>query len=177
MAWKIIKKVDVFSNKFLSLTEKQSKHPHLGNHNFYCIEFPHWVNVVPITKNNELIIVKQYRHGLEEYTLETPGGVVDPGETPLSTAQRELLEETGYIGDFTSLGKVAANPAIQGNFCHMYMVQNCVKASKQNLDPTEEIDIMLVPLNDVVSYINSEKIVHSLSVVSILKAMNQIEKR
>ncbi|QNO16253.1 NUDIX hydrolase [Alkalicella caledoniensis] len=176
MTWKVKNRVDIFKNPFITLTEKQSSNLKFGEHNFYCIDFPNWVNIVPITSDNKLILVKQYRHGLEEYTLETPGGVVDPGESPISTARRELLEETGYEGDFVSLGKVAANPAIQNNYCHIYLVKNCMKTSNQNLDDTEDIEVVLVDMDYLNNYIETEKIVHSLSVVSILKALNYLKK-
>lgn len=170
MEWKINNLSTIFKNRFIHLLEKKSVHPHLGAHNYYCIEFPDWVNIVAITKEKDLILVKQYRHGLEETILETPGGVVDPGEDPLETAQRELLEETGYQGKIISLGKVAANPAIQNNYCHIFLCTDCVEVSKQNLDPTEQIEIEKVPYNKVQELIENGQIFHSLSVVSLLKS-------
>ena len=175
MSWKILSKDYVYKNKFIRVLEKKTKHETLGTYNFYTIDFPDWVNIVPITKDNKVILVKQYRHGLESYTLETPGGVVDPGEDPITTVSRELLEETGYQGEIISLGKVAPNPAIQGNYCHIYLAVNCQLVSEQNLDGTEDISVVHVDLSDIHRYIQSEDIIHSLSVVSLLKAQTYLD--
>lgn len=170
MSWKVKNRNTIFKNKFISLTEKRTEHLTLGTHHFYTIDFPHWVNVVAITKAHELVLVRQYRHGLEKFTLETPGGVVDQGENPKETAKRELLEETGYEGNLVYLGKVAPNPAIQGNYCYIYLALDCERVNDQQLDGTEEIELDFVPLRQIHELIKTEKIIHSLSVVSILKA-------
>lgn len=170
MKWNIKNRKTLFINNFIHLVEKNTEHPKMGVHNYYTIDFPAWVNVVAITKDDELILVKQYRHGLEDYTLETPGGVVDPHEDPKETATRELLEETGYQGKVIPLGKVAANPAIQNNYCYIFLISDCEKVADQNLDGTEEIELELFPFTEVKKLIDTEKIVHSLSVVSLLKA-------
>jgi 8-oxo-dGTP pyrophosphatase MutT (NUDIX family) len=176
MSWKLNSTKTIFSNQFITLVEKSSSHPHLGNHNFYCVLFPNWVNVVAITKENNLVLVKQYRHGLDSYTLETPGGVVDPGESPEQTAQRELLEETGYKGKIIYLGKVAPNPAIQNNQCYIFLFTDCEKVASQKLDETEEIQLVEVPIKELDKLIAEEKVTHSLSVVSLLKTKNFLEK-
>ena len=91
--------------------------PHTGKrHSFYRIDSADWVNVVPVTPAGEIVMVRQYRHGLRDVTLEIPGGMVDPGETPEQAAARELLEETGYRAErLEALGSVNPNPALFGN--------------------------------------------------------------
>lgn len=78
---------------------------------FSILKAPDWINVIPLTPDNEIVLVEQYRYGIEQPTLELPGGMVDPGESPLETSKRELLEETGYAGDeCVDLGRVSFEP-------------------------------------------------------------------
>jgi 8-oxo-dGTP pyrophosphatase MutT (NUDIX family) len=92
-----------------------------GVREYLRLEIPDWVNVVGVTQDAELILVRQRRHGIDAETLEIPGGCVDPGESPAAAAARELLEETGYgEGVWRSLGWVWSNPAIQNNRTHLF---------------------------------------------------------
>jgi len=65
-------------------------------HDFYILESRDWINIIPLTDDHQVVMIRQYRHGSREVTLEIPGGLVDPGDTPKKAAVRELLEETGY---------------------------------------------------------------------------------
>src|ERR1044072_4057891 len=86
-------------------------------HYFYVIEAPDWINIIPLTKDNEVVLIEQYRHGTEVVSLEIPGGMVDPGGEPHATAARELFEETGYeAAEVVFLGKTRPNPPIQDNW-------------------------------------------------------------
>src|SRR3954471_12039120 len=92
---------------------------------FYVLDAPDWVNVVATTEDGMLVLVEQYRHGVERVTLEIPGGMVDLGDaTPEVAARRELLEETGYSADrWAHIGTVDPNPAIQSNRCHTFLAE------------------------------------------------------
>ena len=93
-------------------------------HDFYVIEAPDLINVIPLTKDEEVVLIEQYRHGTEEVSLEIPGGMVDPGEGPRETAARELFEETGYeAAEVIFLGKTRPNPAIQDNWIHTFLAR------------------------------------------------------
>lgn len=133
---------------------------------FYTIETKDWVNVIPVTEKREVVMIKQYRHGSKEITLEIPGGLVD-NEHHKEAALRELLEETGYTGEkIIYLGAVNPNPAIFNNLCHTYLVEDAKKIGEKNLDPDEDIEVVLIPISEIHSLIHSGKINHALVVVA-----------
>lgn len=133
---------------------------------FYTIETNDWVNVVPITEDGKIVMIRQYRHGSKRITLEIPGGLVDEND-PRDAAIRELLEETGYAGDHVELlGAVNPNPAIFGNACHTYLIRNVSKTSEIRLDADEDIDVVLIPIGSLPDLIRSGEIDHALVVVA-----------
>jgi 8-oxo-dGTP pyrophosphatase MutT (NUDIX family) len=127
------------------------------------VESSPWVNVVPLTGEGEVVLVRQFRHGTREFTLEVPGGLVDPGEDPGTAAARELLEETGYAGsEPRPLGRVTPNPAFLNNHCHTYLIEECRRVAEPTPETGEEIEIVLHPLADIPGLIASGEIDHSL---------------
>lgn len=138
----------------------------------FVLEFDAWANILAITKNNEVVLVKQYRHGVQELSLELPGGVVDEGESPLEGAKRELLEETGYGGgNFIEIGRIYPNPAIQQNTLYCYLAMDVEWAGEQDLDESEEIEVELVPLDALVEMVREGKFLHALNVAVVFKAL------
>lgn len=132
---------------------------------FYTIDTRDWVNIVPLTAKGEVVMIRQYRHGSKEVTLEIPGGLVDD-EDHKEAALRELLEETGYAGDHVKLlGSVNPNPAIFNNICHTYFVRNVKKIAEKSLDPDEDIEVVHVPIREVPSLIERGMINHALVVI------------
>ena len=130
------------------------------------IRLADWVNIVAITPNDEIILVKQYRFGQDEITIETAAGAIERGEQPLLAAKRELEEETGYISnEWESLGSVAVNPAFMTNRCHVFLATNCVADGVQNFDEDEDIEIVIRPMSEVKDILRGMD--HSLSELSI----------
>jgi 8-oxo-dGTP pyrophosphatase MutT (NUDIX family) len=154
--------------KLLSRDMKIESEDHSAT--FSVIKAPDWMNVIPLTPENEIVLVEQYRYGIEQPTLELPGGIVDPGETPLETSKRELLEETGYAGDEPiDLGKVSSNPAMLTNFTHTFVIKNCKRVQEQKLDGNERINVHLMPLDDFLEMVNRGEVHHSLVVAAVAK--------
>ncbi len=130
---------------------------------FYIIESNPWVNVIPLTEDKNVVFIKQFRHGTKSITLEIPGGIVENGDDPESTAIRELQEETGYSSqNIEFLGRVHPNPAFLTNWCYTYLATDVKKVGEQNLEEREDIEVVLIPLNRVMDLIFEEKITHSL---------------
>lgn len=154
--------------KVLKRNMKIESENHLAT--FSILDAPDWVNVIPLTPENDLVLVEQYRYGIEKPTLELPGGVCDPGETPLETSKRELLEETGFSAqEWISLGKVASNPAVLTNYTHTFLAKNCVKTASQQLDRNERIRVHTIPLDDFMNLARNGEIQHSLVMAAIAK--------
>ncbi len=171
--WEVQDRKIIYKSGIVSFKEEKCYHTKKKIiHPFFKMEFLDWVNIVPLTTKEEVVLVKQYRFGIDEVTLEVPAGTLDKGEQdPQLAAQRELLEETGYSSnDIVSLGKVAANPAIQNNYCHFYLAKDVILTSEQDLDLTEDIEIELVKLTEIDSLISSGQIKHSLSILNLLYA-------
>lgn len=130
---------------------------------FFVIDAPDWAVVAPMTAAGELVLVRQFRFGAEALSWELPGGVVEPGEDPSTTAARELSEETGYRGDPPIvLGAVHPNPAIQSNRAHFILITNVVRGGDTAWDVDEEIQSRLVPLPEVLRWARAGKITHAL---------------
>lgn len=143
---------------------------------FFVVDAPDWINVVPLTPEGRIVMVRQFRFGIDEFTLEIPGGMCDPGESPIVTAARELREETGYASDpLTELGWVHANPAIQSNRLWTYLAPNARRVGEPDPDEHEEFEIVEIDRQAVAGLVNERKITHAL-VVSALWMLEDHER-
>jgi ADP-ribose pyrophosphatase len=142
----------------------QRRSPHTGRgHAFYRLQGPDWVNVVAFNRAGELLVVEQFRHGIDEPTLEIPGGGCDPGETPFESARRELLEETGHAsGSWVELGYCTPNPATQNNRCHSFLALDCDPHGALELDPAEELQVWACPWQEWQALMRNGEIHHAM---------------
>jgi ADP-ribose pyrophosphatase len=145
---------------------------------YYTIEFGDWVNIIPVTKDKNVVLIKQYRHSIGEITIEIPGGSIDPKltEQPQRAAEREMEEETGYTSSRLELvGVQHPNPALLSNRMHTYIAWDCEKTKTQELDPFEDIETFEVTLPELKTLIETGKITHSIILGSFLLAKNKLE--
>ena len=177
MEWKVLESEYLFNHKpWLTVRKEKCELPN-GKimPAYYVLEYPTWSTVFALTKDNKAVFVKQYRHGLGVVSIETPGGVVDQGETPEQAVKRELIEETGY--EFESLeylGKISANPATTNNYMHMYLAKGGEKIAEQSLDETEDVEVVLYTLDEVKQLLKNNQIVQSLHVTCMFYALNHL---
>jgi 8-oxo-dGTP pyrophosphatase MutT (NUDIX family) len=134
---------------------------------YQVLEMPSWVNVVALTPGDRVVLVEQYRHGLDAVTWEIPGGAVDDGEDPAAAAERELREETGYTGAAPLLlGTVHPNPAIQGNACTTWLIADARPTSPLEPDDGEHIEVVEVRRADIPDLLRQGRITHSLVIAA-----------
>lgn len=140
------------------------RHPVRGTEqDFVVMQAPDWVNVLALTPDEHLVLVRQFRYGIAEFSLEIPGGVIDAGEDPVVAGLRELREETGYAGTPAKLlGRVHPNPAIQSNRCHFVLVENAVRTHELEWDADEELHVTTEPVDTVLALARAGEISHGL---------------
>ncbi len=142
---------------------------------YYRLGVPNWANVVVVTENQKIVLVKQYRYPVNSTTLELPGGTIDAGETPLAAAKREMQEETGYTSSSIEfLGSLSPNPALQSNTAYFYLATNAVQTAHQKFDEFEEIEIVLVSKEEIIELLANNSIQHGVQIGAIYKALIQL---
>lgn len=159
----------VYETRVFDVLRQRSRSPRTGkDHDFFVLEACDWVNIIPMTANGEVVLIRQYRHGIEDFTLEIPGGMVDDTDaSPQVAAGREMLEETGYgSDDIVPLGSIHPNPAIQANHCHTFLARGAEKRGTPQFEGTEETEVVLEPLSRIPELIRTGMISHALVVVA-----------
>ena len=147
-------------------------------HPFYSIDADPWVNVVPVTADGDVVMVRQYRHGSCEVTLEIPGGIVDPGEDPADAAARELSEETGYrAARVRPLGSLNPNPALFGNRVYTVLAEGVTRVGEVLNGPLEETVVELVPAREIRERLSRGEIDHALVVAALQRWLLDAETR
>ncbi|MBN1772497.1 MAG: NUDIX hydrolase [Deltaproteobacteria bacterium] len=169
--WPLEEEQELTSFRIGGLVRMRLRSPRTGRtHTFYELRFTDWVNVVALTDDGRVLLIRQFRAGTRSVTLEIPGGLVEPGESPLAAARRELREETGYEAPtWRPLGAVLPNPAIQGNRCHTFLACGAHRVGEPQLEAAEDIDVEPTPLAEIPALAASGAIDHTLVLSAFLR--------
>ncbi|HEY1549110.1 MAG TPA: NUDIX hydrolase [Kofleriaceae bacterium] len=168
LAWQLGARIPAGDYRVFQTAFVDGTHPRTGApKRFSLIEAVDWVNVIALTSDARVVLIKQFRVGSASICLEIPGGMVDPGESPETAAGRELAEETGYTSSrWKQIGNVSPNPAIMTNRLYSYLALDCVKTQPQRLEGSEVIDVELASLADCHRAIREGRIDHALVIVA-----------
>jgi len=162
--WLVEEEQTLLETRVANITSANVRNGRTGKEaEFYRLEFVDWVNVIAITTDQKLVMIRQFRFGSRQVETEIPGGAIEKNEDPVSAGLRELLEETGFTGNSGRIiGEVCPNPAIQNNRCYTIFVENAEKVAEQNMDEMEDIEVITMPLDKVDRGIASGEISHGL---------------
>lgn len=164
LRWEKLGRATQLQTRIFDVLGARYRHPGRGTErDFVVLNPPDWVNVVALTPDDHLVLVRQFRFGVDEFSLEIPGGVMEAGEEPVTAGLRELREETGYAGAPAKLlGGVHPNPAIQSNRCHFVFVEAATKSHELEWDQDEEIQVLTKPVEEVLALAHAGGITHGL---------------
>ncbi len=167
-SWTLLNSQDVSDHRIFRLRHDFYRfEPSRQEREFVVIDTASWVNVVPVTAEGNVVLIRQYRHGIQDVVVEIPGGMIDPGEEPEAAAVRELEEETGYtVGSIRPLARILPNPAIQNNYLYLFAAEGCRKTSERRLDAFECIDVFERPLSDIPELIRNGEISHAMIIAA-----------
>jgi len=143
---------------------------------YYVLEYPEWANAVALTKDNKIIMVRQYRHAADIISLEIPGGVIEPGENPETGVKRELLEETGYSFETCELiATLYPNPATSDNRTFTYLLTGGVKTNEQDLDEHEILNVEEYTIEEVKQLLVENKIDQALHTAALFYGLMKLD--
>ena len=165
----------VYSNLILDVYEKDNDNDNVKSKKIVTLNSSDWVNIIPLTEANEIVFVKQFRHGINRETLEIPGGMVDNNESPMEAAKRELFEETGYVSrNIKNLGNVSPNPALFSNRVFSFLGLNS-ELKVPNIDTNGEISESVLIKRDQVSKLIKKGIIDHALVIVAFKLFDLID--
>jgi 8-oxo-dGTP pyrophosphatase MutT (NUDIX family) len=177
MKWKVLSSEYLFNDTWLKARKDVCVKPD-GKivDPYYVMEYMTWASGVGVTEDNNVVLVKQYRHALGETCIEIPGGCVDDTDASIEIAiRREMLEETGYVFETAEyLGRTSANPSTNNNLMHMFLLQGGKKVQDQQLDHNEEIEVFLVSIDELFSMLERNEIVQSMHVTTLFFALKKL---
>ena len=166
------------TTRIFDLLEATDESPYTDKeHHFFLIDCAAWVNMVPITKRDEIVLIRQFRHGSQSVTLEIPGGMIDAGEEPSHAAMRECHEETGYLANIVhSLGELNPNPALFSNRLHTFYGRVSEGTTITHASETERTEVELIPIERVKNRLLDGTIDHALVCATLWRFLDVWQK-
>jgi 8-oxo-dGTP pyrophosphatase MutT (NUDIX family) len=178
MQWKILSSKYISQHKYFTARVDKCEMPD-GTivPEYYVVELPITVCALAITEDGKAIMTKQYRHPIKETLLEIPGGFIDEGENPEQALKRELLEETGYeFSTVYPVGKISANPGVLQSFTYLFLATGGRKVTDQNLDHHEEIEVVLMPVEEIRAMLERNEFVQALHTTCLMYAFKKLDE-
>jgi 8-oxo-dGTP pyrophosphatase MutT (NUDIX family) len=179
MKWKVLSSEYLFNDDWLRARKEVCERPD-GKiiDPYYIVEYANWVCGVAITEENQVVLIKQYRHALGEVCIEVPGGCVDKEDKSFEEAvRREMKEETGYVfKEAEYLGFTSPNPAANCNLMHLFLLTGGKQEHEQDLDLNEDIKVVLVSLEDLFQMVLERKIHAAMHITAIMLALHKLGK-
>lgn len=171
---KVRRQKTIRQGRVFDITVENVTFPNGVNIDMDIIRHPGASAIVPITSNEEVVMIKQYRHAVGGYIWEIPAGTFDGKEDPLVCAQRELIEEVGYKAKtWDAIGVVAPGPGYTDEIIHLFMARDLVP-TKQKLDPDEFIELHTVPIKQVISMILEDEIKDGKTITALFRAIHKL---
>jgi 8-oxo-dGDP phosphatase len=169
--WEVLSSTYLHRKPWLTLRQDRVRLPGGGTIEEYFVnEYSPWTNVVAVTADRKVVLVRQYRYGLRAVNFELPGGVVDRGEEPAAAARRELLEETGFGGGrWEPFSILSANPALQTNLTHTFLATDVEPLRLPEAQPTEELTVHVVPIAEVRRIVLEGEVVQASHAAPLLR--------
>src|SRR5215207_2629957 len=177
--WKHLGSERLMENSYFSVRSDRLQLPDGGIKDpYYVIERPDAAIIFPLTTDGEVVLVSQYRPPLEMIELGLPAGLVEEGERPEEAARRELSEETGYTGgDWEQLGSVASSPSLKDNWAYLFLARGVLETTAPDPDEHELVEVVRVPVEEVLDLVHSGKIISSSSVAAIMLALERLREQ
>lgn len=175
--WQLLQSTPLIRDRWLSLRADTCQLPNGRTvAPYYVLEYPSWVNVVALTKDEQVVLVRQYRHGIGRTVVELPAGTVEPADTsPLAAMQRELLEETGYAGEaWLETGKLSVNTANHTNLTSCFVATGVTRVAEPLTDETEQIETVLMPLTELLDVASRGGLVQALHTAALFLALQAL---
>lgn len=163
--WKVLSSEYIHRDTWLTARKESVQMP--SGHviePYYVLDYPNWVNTIAITKDGQFVLVKQYRHGLKSVNFELCAGMSETTDSsPMESAKRELLEETGYgNGNWTQYMVLSANPSTHSNLNYCFLATDVEKVQEQDLEDSEDISVHLLSVDEVKQLLKDDQIKQSL---------------
>ena len=167
LSWKEEGRETVYSCPIFRVGERYCRSPKNDLHTYIVLDTSDWVIVVPVLetqRGKEFVMVRQWRHGALDLSLEFPGGVFEKEEDSFAAAARELKEETGYnAGKMEKLGEFNPNPAIMSNKVHFFLATDLKTPQEQDLDDDEYIEVETVSFEEALKGMGKPPYIHALT--------------